>query len=237
MRTGCLNQLSKNERQCAMKSWLKSHGLLVANVGLFVAFFIGMTFTGYSVYNSDQVEHGGTAVALSTYLMSGDFGEATFENWESEWLQMGMYVVLTAYLFTRGSSESKPLGKPSPQDEDPESARDKPGVPWAARRGGWVLALYKRSLSILFFGLFAATFTLHAITGAAAYSAVEIEHGGSPVNAIEYLGTSQFWFEAFQNWQSEFLAIAVMVGASVYLRHKGSAESKPVAAPHHQTGS
>jgi len=217
-----------------MKTWIKAHGLVLGNLVLFAGFFVGMTLTGYSVFNSDQMEHGAAAVSFWTYLHSGDFGEATFENWESEWLQMGMYIVLTAFLFTRGSSESKPLDKAAPQDADPELARDQPGIPWPVRRGGWALALYKRSLSMLFFALFLATFVLHAVTGAAAYSAEELEHGGSAVTAIGYLFTSNFWFESFQNWQSEFLAIAVMVGASVYLRHQGSAESKPVAASHHQ---
>ena len=219
-----------------MKHWVRDRGLLLANLGLFAVFFIGMVISGVQVYNSDQVEHGQAAVSLAGYLTSGDFVEATFENWESEFLQMGMYVVLTAFLFQRGSSESKPIDEASPQDEDPRDAADQPDVPGPVRRGGWILKLYENSLSIMFFTLFALSFVLHAIGGASAYSDEEILHGGQAVSVWAYLGTSQFWFESMQNWQSEFLAIAAMVGASVYLRQRGSAESKPVAAPHHVTG-
>ncbi len=176
-------------------------------------------------------------MGLLAYLSSGDFLEATFENWESEFLQMGMYVVLTAYLFQKGSSESKPVGEPAPQDQDPRTVRDRSGAPWPVRRGGWVLKLYENSLSIMFFTLFAVSVLLHAIGGAAAYSDDQLNHGGEAVSVGQYLLTSQFWFESMQNWQSEFLAIAVMVGASVFLRQRGSAESKPVAAPHGETGS
>jgi hypothetical protein len=219
-----------------MKHWVRERGLLLANLGLFAAFFAGMVISGVQVYNSDQLEHGQPAVSLAGYLTSGDFVESTFENWESEFLQMGMYVVLTAFLFQRGSSESKPIDEPSPQDEDPRDAADKPDVPGPVRRGGVILKLYENSLSIMFFILFALSFALHAVGGASAYSEEEVLHGGEAVSVWGYLRTSQFWFESMQNWQSEFLAIAVMVGASVYLRQRGSAESKPVAASHYVTG-
>jgi Domain of unknown function (DUF6766) len=219
-----------------MREWLRDHGLLIANLLLFVIFFGGMVLSGFRVYNSEQLEHGEQAVSFGRYLLSGDFHEATFENWESEFLQMAMYVVLTAFLFQRGSSESKPVGRPAPQDEDPRVAAHRPGTPWPVRRGGWVLTAYEHSLSALFFILFFASMAGHAIGGARAYSEEEIAHGGGAVSTLQYLGTSQFWFESFQNWQSEFLAVAVIVGASVYLRQRGSPESKPVAQPHHETG-
>src|SRR6185312_8685788 len=104
-----------------MPTWIRNRGLLLANLALFAAFFVGMAVTGWRSYDEDQVEHGQSSVSLVGYLHTGDFVEATFENWESEFLQMGMYVVLTAYLFQRGSSESKPTTKPAPQDEDPRT--------------------------------------------------------------------------------------------------------------------
>ncbi|MDQ0000677.1 DUF6766 family protein [Pseudarthrobacter sulfonivorans] len=171
------------------------------------------------------------------YLGTGAFAEATFENWESEFLQMGMYVVLTAYLFQKGSSESKPVGKAAPQDEDPRTAKKGPSTPWPVRRGGWVPKVYEHSLSGLFLLLFLGSIIGHALGGAADYSEEQLAHGQEPVTVLEYIGTSQFWFESFQNWQSEFLAAAVIVGASVYLREVRSAESKPVAEPHYETGS
>ena len=216
--------------------WVRDHGLLLANLALFAVFFVGMILTGAKVYSDDQVDHGHAATSLGQYLHSGDVVEATFENWESEFLQMGMYVVLTAYLFQRGSSESKPVGKKAPQDADPRQHGNDAKAPWPVRRGGWVLHVYERSLAILFLVLFVMSVWLHAAGGASAYSEEQLDHGGSAVSTLSYMGTSQFWFESFQNWQSEFLAVAVIVWASVYLRYRGSAESKPVADPHTETG-
>ena len=220
-----------------MREWARDHGLLLANIALFLVFFGAMIFTGAAAYSEDQVAHGQAAVSVGEYLGTGTFLEATFENWESEFLQMGMYVVLTAYLFQKGSSESKPVGKAAPQDEDPRTAKKGPDTPWPVRRGGWVLKVYEHSLSGLFLLLFLGSIALHAVGGAEAYSEEQLSHGQPAVTVLEYLGTSQFWFESFQNWQSEFLAVAVIVGASVYLREIRSAESKPVAEPHSETGS
>ena len=216
--------------------WARDHGLLLANVGLFVVFFGGMIVSGTAQYSEDQLAHGGPPVSMLQYLGTGAFLEATFENWESEFLQMGMYVILTVFLFQKGSSESKPLGRDAPQDEDPRDASIKAGTPWPVRRGGWVLKLYEHSLSIMFLLLFLASFTLHAVGGSEEYSSEQQSHGQPPVTVLAYLATSRFWFESFQNWQSEFLAVAVLVGASVYLRERGSPESKPVAEPHYETG-
>src|SRR6478736_3893311 len=148
-----------------MRKWVKEHGLLAANLGLFLAFFVGMVLSGAASYSEDQQAHGEPAVSVLQFLGTGAFVEATFENWESEFLQMAMYVVLTVFLFQKGSSESKPMGRKSPQDEDPGHARISKASPWPVRRGGAVLKLYEHSLSILLFGLFLASFTLHAAGG------------------------------------------------------------------------
>ncbi|GAB4098248.1 DUF6766 family protein [Sinomonas halotolerans] len=219
-----------------MKRFLKNNGLLLANLILFLAFLVGTAISGWHQYNEDQLAHGQAIETLGGYITSGAFMEAVFENWESEFLQMGMYVVLTAYLYQRGSSESKPLGKPAEQDQDPRTAEVNPDTPWPVKKGGWVLAVYEHSLSALFFILFALSFILHAVGGAEDYSSEQAAHGEPGVTVWEYLATSRFWFESFQNWQSEFLAVAVIVGASVFLRERRSAESKPVAEPHYFTG-
>lgn len=216
--------------------WVKDHGLLLANVGLFAVFFGGMIISGAASYSEEQQTHGGPPLGILQYLTTGHFVEAVFENWESEFLQMAMYVVLTVFLFQKGSSESKPMDKDSPQDEDPRHARKTAKTPWPVRRGGWVLKVYEHSLSGLLAFLFLASFTMHAIGGAAAYNEEQLSHSLPEVSTWEYLASSQFWFESFQNWQSEFLAVAVLVGASVYLRERGSPESKPVAEPHYETG-
>lgn len=219
-----------------MGKWVKEHGLLLVNAGLFLAFFAGMIFTGAANYSEEQQAHGESAVSVLQFMATGEFVEATFENWESEFLQMAMYVVLTVFLFQKGSSESKPVGKDAPQDEDPRQAAIKKTTPWPVKRRGAALKVYEHSLSILLFLLFLGSFTAHALGGAEAYNDEQQSHGQAAVSVLQYVGTSRFWFESFQNWQSEFLAVAVLVGASVYLREKGSPESKPVAEPHYETG-
>lgn len=219
-----------------MGAWFKEHGLLLVNAGLFVVFLGGMILAGAATYNEEQSAHGQPAVSVLGFLATGEFLEATFENWESEFLQMGMYVVLTVFLFQKGSSESKPVGPEADQDQDPRDTFDKDGTPAPVKRGGASLKLYEHSLSILLFSLFLASIAMHAIGGSQAYNEEQEVHGGQAVTAFEYVGTSRFWFESFQNWQSEFLAVAVLVGASVYLREKGSPESKPVDEPHSETG-
>ena len=219
-----------------MRGWLKEHSLLLVNVALFLIFLVGMAISGWQVSNDELIDHGAPAESFAQFLASGDFAEAVFENWESEFLQMGAYVVLTIFLFQKGSAESKPLDG-GPQDEDPRRHAKDPDAPWPVRHGGFVLVLYENSMLILFALLFVLSFVAHAISGAAAYSEEQHLHGKPGVTPIEYVGGSQFWFESFQNWQSEFMVVAVLVFAAVWLRQRGSSESKPVAAPHAETGS
>ena len=213
----------------------RDHGLFWVNAFLFLAFFLGMVLTGASAYSDDQVEHGGKAITVIQYLGTGDFVEATFENWESEFLQMGSYVVLTIFLFQKGSSESKPPGETAPQDQDPRKVKLTASTPWPVRRGGLVLVLYENSLLILFGTLFIASVLLHAAGGNAAYNEDQTEHGQPTLGYWQFFGTSEFWFQSFQNWQSEFMVVALIVLSSVYLRQRGSSQSKPVAAPNTET--
>jgi hypothetical protein len=218
------------------RTLLRNNGLLLACLGLFAIFFAGMVISGTATYNQQQQEHGShEQISVLHYLTTGDFVEATFENWESEFLQMGMYIVLTAFLYQRGSSESKPITEAAPQDEDPRKVPTTQSSPWPVRRGGWVLTLYEHSLAIAFFVLFFLSWALHALGGVAAFNEEQLEHGETAISVWRYLTTSQFWFESMQNWQSEFIAVAAIVGLSIFLRQKGSAESKPVAEPHRHT--
>ena len=214
----------------------RENGLSLVMFGLFAVCVVAQSITGMREYNEDQAAHGQPAVSYGEYLTEGHFVEAVFENWESEFLQMSAYVLLTVSLFQKGSSESKNPDEPEEVDEDPREARDRPDVPWPVRRGGAILVLYEHSLALALFLLFVVSFFLHALGGASEYSAEQMEHGRPAVGLIEYLGTSRFWFESFQNWQSEFLSVGVLVVLSVFLRQRGSPESKPVAAPHHETG-
>ena len=219
-----------------MRRVLRDHSLTIALLGLFLFSIVGQSLAGLATHNDEMRDHGQPAISLLAYLVSGDFVESVFENWESEFLQMGLYVLLTAYLYQRGSSESKDPDEAEPVDDDPRKAMGRPGVPWPVKRGGAILTAYEHSLSTALFVLFAVSFVLHAAGGASAYNQEQLLHGGETVSMIGYLETSRFWFESFQNWQSEFLSIAVVVVFSVFLRERGSPESKPVAAPHHQTG-
>jgi len=224
-----------------VRKWIRSNSLGVVAILLFLFAFVGQVLAGRAEYNQEQQEHGEPPVTLTEYFGTGHFGEATFENWESEFLQMAVFIFLTSFLVQRGSAESrKPEDEEGageePIDEDPRRHRDDPDAPWPVRYGGVALALYRYSLSIAFFLLFLVAFWGHAATGAAEYSEQQSAHGGSPVSTLAYMGTPRFWFESFQNWQSEFLAVFSIAVFSIWLRQQGSPESKPVHAPHAQTG-
>jgi hypothetical protein len=217
-----------------MGKFIREHSLTLAMFLLFAFAIIGQTLTGWNVYNEDQQEHGSQPVGLGEYLTTGHFGEAVFENWESEFLQMGVYVLLTVWLRQRGAAESKPIDGDDEVDREPDPNRR--DAPWPVRRGRLARALYSNSLSIALISLFVLSFALHAVTGAAEYSEEQVAHGGEAVTPMQYLGTSQMWFESFQNWQSEFLSIGVLVVLSIYLRQHGSTQSKRVDAPVSETG-
>jgi hypothetical protein len=219
-----------------MKRFWHYHSLTIVLFGAFLACLLGQTLTGFSVYNEDRQEHGQSQVTMATYLTSGHFGEAVFENWESEFLQMAAYIVLTVFLFQKGSAESKDPDAPEESDEKPESKQNDPNAPWPVRKGGVILTLYKNSLLIAFSLLFIMSFVLHAVEGARENCREGVIHQQECESVMEYATGPQFWFESFQNWQSEFLAVGSIVVLSIFLRQQGSPESKSVAAPHSTTG-
>ena len=220
-----------------MRRILRENGLSIVLLSLFLLFWIGQSVVGHREHHSEQRQHGQREVAYGNYLRSAHSWEATAENWESEFFQMFGYVILTAFLYQKGSSESKKPGEPEPVDRDPRRHQRR-GSPWPVRRGGLILKLYENSLSLAFLLFFLISISLHAVSGAAVYNDEQAAHG-QPENLsfLQYAGTSRFWFESLQNWQSEFLAIAAMVVWSIFLRQRGSPESKPVDSPHHETGS
>jgi hypothetical protein len=219
-----------------LATFVRENGLSLAALALFLMTLVGQALTGLHVANDEAREHGDAPMGLVEYVKSGDFAEAVFENWESEFLQMALFVVLTKFLRQKGSSESKPLDEHEEVDEDPKKRKNDPKAPWPVRRGGIVLAIYQRSMFIALMLLFVGSFLMHGIGGASKQSEELLRHGGQAVGVVEYLGTSQFWFESFQNWQSEFLSVAVLVLLSIVLRERGSPQSKPVHAPHSETG-
>ena len=220
-----------------MRRMFRENGLSIVLVALFLIFWAGQSVAGYREHNSEQREHDESEVTFGSYLKSAHFWEATAENWESEFFQMFGYVILTAMLYQKGSSESKKPDEPEPVDKDPAASRKKRDAPWPVRHGGFALKLYENSLSLAFLLFFVISMVLHAVAGAAEYNQEQASHGEpASYSALSYAGTSRFWFESFQNWQSEFLAIASMVVLSIFLRQRGSPESKPVDSPHSETG-
>jgi hypothetical protein len=217
------------------KIW-RENGLSITLFALFMVFLVGQSITGWLEENHDLEQHRQPAIGLAQYLTSGSFVEVTAENWESEFLQMFVYVLFTVFLFQRGSSESKSPDEPAEVDRDPRKSRNKRDAPWPVRVGGITLRLYENSLGLAFLLLFLISFVLHALGGTAQFNEENQLHGQAPITVWEYLATSRFWYESFQNWQSEFLAMGCMVVLSIFLRQRGSPESKPVDSPHSETG-
>ena len=219
-------------------NWLKSNSLSLVLLGFFLLFLIGHSVAGQRYYNNEQASHGQPAVTYAEFVKSGEFVETVFENWESEFLQMGSFVLLTIFLRQKGSAESKKLLGEEENDRKPRSKSKAADAPGPVRRGGLTLKLYESSLSIALIVLFLLTFWLHAAGGAAATCEDNKVHGEADCpSTSQYISTSKFWYESFQNWQSEFLAVFSIVVLSIFLRQKGSPESKPVNSPHYQTGS
>jgi len=219
-----------------MRRIWRNNGLSITVFGLFIIFLVGQSLTGWLVENHERYQHHSPPIELLAYLASGSFLEVTAENWESEFLQMFIYVVFTAFLFQRGSSESKSPDEPEEVDRDPGQSRSKSDVPWPVRRGGLAMKVYENSLSLAFLLLFIISFVMHAYGGTAQFNEENLLHGERTLTVGEYVMSSRFWYESFQNWQSEFLAIGSMVVLSIFLRQRGSPESKPVDAPNHKTG-
>ena len=214
--------------------FLRNNGLSITFFILFAIAIIGQLFTGYEVHNKERKEEGQSPLSVSAYLHSGHFIQATFENWESEFLQMALFVVLTISLRQKGSSESKKCEGKEEVDREPSSKRK--GAPWPVRKGGFILGIYKHSLTIALLLLFALSFVLH-FYGSFKDENEQLTLKGLPAEPVDhYLADSRFWFESFQNWQSEFLSVFAIVVLSIYLRQKGSPQSKPVDAPNGETG-
>ena len=217
-----------------MKDFWKKNSLSIVFLGLFIAALVGQALTGWAEHNSERQEEGLAPLVLISYLASGHFLQATFENWESEFLQMALFVVLTVSLRQKGSSESKGFEGKEETDRKPNPRRK--SAPWPVKKGGWTLALYKNSLGFALFLLFILSFALH-FYGSLTDENEHLVQMGKPTEQISsYIASSRLWFESFQNWQSEFLSVFAIVILSIFLRQHGSPQSKPVDAPDSETG-
>jgi hypothetical protein len=218
-----------------MAKLFKNNGLTIALMLLFLGSIIGQWISGWMVQNEELARHGEATLSLAAYAADSEFISSVFENWESEFLQMSAYVVLTAMLIQKGSAESRDPDDP-PRDRDLEAQAHKPGAPRILLAGAAARWIYAHSLGLVLFTLFLLSFGMHWWNSADSAAAEAIQHGDEPLGHLAYLADPQLWFESFQNWQSEFLSTAVLVVLSIFLRQAESPESKPVAAPHSQTG-
>ncbi|WKU07909.1 DUF6766 family protein [Micromonospora sp. HUAS LYJ1] len=218
-----------------MARWIRNNALSLAMLGAFAVFLVLQSITGWQTHNEELTEYGAPALSWWAYLGSGHFAESVFENWESEFLQMGGYVLLTAYLVQKGSAESKTDDTTDRAADDEREAG--PDAPWPVRAGGFPLAVYRHSLPLVLLLIFAGSFVGHLFGGVAAYNEEQaLQSGAAPITAWQFLHTSDFWFQSMQNWQSEFLAVGALILLSIVLRQASSPESKPVTAAHAQTG-
>jgi len=217
-----------------MKKILKYNGLSIVFLILFFACLIGQIITGLHEHNEQLKEYGSAPLSFFSYLESGHFLQATFENFESEFLQMALYVVLTIFLYQKGSSESKDPDKEEPVDEEPDPT--KKDAPWPVRKGGIYLWIYKKSLFIVLMILFLLSLFMHFKGSLLDYNTEQQLKHLPTLKPIEFIQESRFWFESFQNWQSEFLSIFTIVILSIFLRQHGSPQSKPINEPDSKTG-
>jgi hypothetical protein len=221
-----------------VRRFLRENSLGLVFAALFLASLVGQALSGHAQFNDQQLSDGLAQVGLGSYLTSSSFAVDVVENWQSEYLQFFLYVFGTVWLVQRGSPESKhvdQVGTESDEDQrvGPHAQAESPA--WA-RPGGWRTAVFSRSLGLVMGAIFLACWVVQSIAGWAAYNAEQLGQRQDPVGWVDYLGEAEFWNRTFQNWQSEMLAVGSMAVLSIYLRQRGSPESKPVGAAHDATG-
>lgn len=227
--------MPQNRQKSNLHAFLYQNSLSLVLFGLFFIFLAGLGITGYRENNNALQSHGQATITLGQYLISGEFFEAVFENWESEFLQMGALVVLTISLRQKGSADSKKLRGQAEIDTSSRYSIIRASS-WRTRKKAVASFFTSNSLSLALFGLFVLSFVLHAVGGASAYNEEAVLHGESQLSILSYATTARFWFESFQNWQSEFLAVGALLVLSIFLRQRGSPESKAIGEPNDKTG-
>ena len=222
-----------------MRLWLRNNSLSLFFLFLFLITVFAQSLAGQRAYNQEQLEHGSPTISYARYLVSSDFGQAVTENWQSEFLQFTFFILATVWLIQRGSNESK-----KPEDIGLESDQKQLIGPYAqqnspawAKVGGVRTWIFSNSLLLVMTAIFFASWFAQSATGWTKYNAEEREHDEPAVSWSGYVTSADFWEDTLQNWQSEFLAVGTMAVFTIYLRQRGSPESKPVGAPHQETAS
>jgi hypothetical protein len=217
---------------------LRNHGLSLFFLGLFVAALIGQAVAGHAEYNNEAVAHSSETISFWRYIVSSDFGQAVMENWQSEYLQFTLFIFATVWFVQKGSPESKKLDEAGTESDKDQRIGEHagPDAPRWARTRGIRLFLYSNSLLIVMITIWLGSWFAHSVTGWSTYNADQLDHDEETLSWLQYLGSADFWESTLQNWQSEFLAVGSMAVLAIYLRQRGSPESKPVGTPHEATG-
>jgi hypothetical protein len=221
-----------------MRAFLRHNSLSLVFLAMFLAAVAFQSVAGHADFNEDQDRHGDPRISFGRYIVSSEFGTAVMENWQSEYLQFALFALLTVWLLQRGSPESKQLdklGRESDEEQKVGPHADEQSPRWA-KVGGIRRVVFENSLLLVMGALWLGSWFAQSITGVTEYNAERLDHREDPVSWAEYLTRADFWEKTLQNWQSEFLAVGSMAILAVYLRQRGSPESKPVGAPHHATG-
>ena len=220
-------------------SFVRSSSLSLCFLILFLGCLLGQAFAGWHQFNTHQVVDGLGVVSFGRYLLSADFAVDVSENWQSEYLQFLTYLMATVWLIQKGSPESK-----KPEEAGRESAEEqkigehalKDSPAWARYSSGLRLRLYSSSLLIVMAVIFFASWLVQSISGQASFNEDRLRNLQDPISWTAYVASADFWSRTLQNWQSEFLAVGSMAVLSIYLRQRGSSQSKPVGQPHDSTG-
>ena len=220
-----------------MPRFVRDNGLSLFFLVLFLAALIGQSFVGLANNNEELVRHGDAAISYGQFVTSSAFLVDVAENWQSEFLQFFLFIFATIWLVQKGSPESK-----NPGDEGPGSDADQhvgsealPDSPRWARAGGWRQAVYSNSLLLVMGTIFVLSWFAQSVGGVTVANEENAQHGMPTQTWLDYVVSPDFWNRTLQNWQSEFLAVGAMVAFAIYLRQRGSSESKPVGTPHHTT--
>ena len=207
---------------------LRNHSLSLFFLTIFVAALIGQAIAGNAEFNNEAIEHGSETLPFWSYVVSPDFGQAVMENWQSEYLQFTLFIAATIWFVQKGSPESKKLDKVGTESDEDQKIQ--------GRRKTFGLWLYSNSLLLVMVTIWLGSWLAHSLTGWRAFNEQAVDHDESTLGWLQYVGSADFWETTLQNWQSEFLAVGSMAVLAIYLRQRGSPESKPVGAPHEATG-
>jgi hypothetical protein len=221
-----------------MRAYLRDNSLALVFLALFLAAVLGQALVGHADFNHDQAAHQDATVSLWRYITSSAYAVDVMENWQSEYLQFSLFILGTVWLVQRGSTESKPPGEEGGESDEEQKVGEhaEEDSPKWAKAGGLRTLVYSNSLLLLMTTIWLGSWFAQLVAGRVDYNAQQFDHHEEPLNLMQYAGSSDFWNRTLQNWQSEFLAVASMVVFSIWLRQRGSTQSKPVGTPHATTG-